>query len=71
MILSDIPGVLRNADDPESLISSITVSEARELIADGKLTPRVGEVYSLNDFAAAFGAITGRRAMGKVVMTMD
>ena len=33
--LSDIEGVLRDKDDPSSLISELTVSEAEELIRDG------------------------------------
>ncbi|NBV45984.1 MAG: acetylglutamate kinase [Planctomycetia bacterium] len=37
VVLSDIPGVLRNVDDPESLIHSLTATEARRLIADGTI----------------------------------
>ncbi len=33
--LTDVEGVRRDADDPESLISEMTVSEAEQLIADG------------------------------------
>lgn len=46
------------------------VREMAELVAAGKLEPRVTEQYSLDDYKEAFGAITGRRALGKVVMTM-
>jgi acetylglutamate kinase len=35
VFLSDIPGVLRDKDDPNSLIHSLTESEARQLIGDG------------------------------------
>lgn len=35
--LTDIEGVYRDKDDPSSLISEITVSEARELIAGGTI----------------------------------
>ena len=38
IILSDVPGVLRDPKDPESIISSLTVEEARELIADGTIS---------------------------------
>lgn len=38
VILSDVPGVLRDPSDPESIISSLTKSEARELIADGTIS---------------------------------
>jgi len=37
VVLSDIPGVLRDLADPESLIHSLTASEARRLIADGTI----------------------------------
>ena len=37
VVLSDIPGVLRDVNDPESLIHSLTASEARRLIADGTI----------------------------------
>lgn len=35
--LSDVNGVRRNKDDPDSLIHSLTAEEARELIADGTI----------------------------------
>jgi acetylglutamate kinase len=37
VVLSDIPGVLRDMNDPESLIHSLSASEARRLIADGTI----------------------------------
>ncbi len=37
VVLSDIPGVLRDINDPESLIHSLSASEARRLIADGTI----------------------------------
>ena len=37
VVLSDIPGVLQNREDPESLISSLSAQEAKRLIADGKI----------------------------------
>lgn len=37
VVLSDIPGVLTDRDDPESLIHSLTATEARRLIADGTI----------------------------------
>jgi acetylglutamate kinase len=37
VVLSDIPGVLRDMGDPESLIHSLSASEARRLIADGTI----------------------------------
>jgi acetylglutamate kinase len=38
VILSDVPGVLRDPNDPESIISSLTRSEAIRLIQDGTIT---------------------------------
>jgi len=38
IILSDVPGVLRAPQDPNSIISSMTIDEARELIADGTIS---------------------------------
>ena len=37
IVLSDVPGVLRDPDDPDSLISSLTRSEAEALIKDGTI----------------------------------
>jgi acetylglutamate kinase len=36
--LSDVPGVLRDANNKESLISSLSVSDARAFIADGTIS---------------------------------
>ncbi len=40
------------------------------LVAAGKLRPRVTDTYRLEDCAEAFGALTGRLATGKVVLTV-
>jgi acetylglutamate kinase len=37
VVLSDIPGVLRDVADPESLIHSLTAPQAKALIADGTI----------------------------------
>jgi len=37
VVLSDIPGVLRDVNDPESLIPHITAAEGRAMIADGTI----------------------------------
>ena len=42
-----------------------------QLIAEGKLTPRVTESYALEDYVDAFKAITERRARGKVILRMS
>ena len=45
--------------------------ELAAMVRDGKLKPRVTETYPLEKFVAAFRALTGRKAKGKVVLTMD
>ena len=47
------------------------VGEMAKMIAQGKLEPRVSEQYPLEQYVDAFAAITERRALGKVVLTMD
>ena len=44
--------------------------EMAKLVRTGKVSPRVTESYSLDEFAAAFKAITERRALGKVTLRM-
>ncbi len=46
------------------------VMEMAQLIAAGTLNPRVTESYALENFVDAFKAITERRALGKVILTM-
>jgi len=55
----------------ERELQAVNLAEMAELIKAGKLSPEVTEKHSLDNFAAAFDAITSRRAMGKVVLTMD
>lgn len=38
MILTDTPGLLRQADNPDTLISSITITEVNQLISDGTIS---------------------------------
>ena len=52
-------------------IQDANLAEMAEMIKAGKLSPRITEKHSLDDFSVAFDAITSRRAMGKVVLTMD
>ena len=46
------------------------MSELFELVAQGKLTPRVTETYALEDFVEAFAAISKRKARAKVVFSL-
>ena len=56
------------AKNPE--MQTQNMEELAALIADGKLNPRVTESYALDDYVQAFGAITERRARGKVILRM-
>ena len=38
MFVSDVPGVLRDPEDPSSSISSLTIAEAEQLIKDGVIS---------------------------------
>ena len=44
------------------------VAELWRLFETGSLSPSVGETHALEDFAAAFEALSSRRAQGKVVL---
>ncbi|MEM1173910.1 MAG: NADPH:quinone oxidoreductase family protein [Pseudomonadota bacterium] len=46
------------------------VLEMAAMMQAGKLKPRITEVYPMDEFKSAFAAITERRALGKVVLTM-
>ena len=56
--LTDIEGVYKDASDPESLISELTVSEAKQLIADGYVTG--GMIPKLTNWAGAIEAGVNR-----------
>ena len=52
-------------------IAQTNMMELAAMVQDGELSPRITESYPLEQYAAAFAAITKRRAKGKVVLTMD
>ncbi|MDX1499843.1 MAG: NADPH:quinone oxidoreductase family protein [Woeseiaceae bacterium] len=56
------------AKNPDTQLENMR--ELAGLIQAGKIAPRVTEVFAFEDYAAAFGAITGRRALGKVVLRL-
>jgi acetylglutamate kinase len=65
VVLSDIPGVLRDVEDAESLIHSLTASEARRLIADGTISsgmiPKIeGCLHTLEQGVKKIHIIDGR-----------
>lgn len=47
------------------------VAEFLQLFSEGKIRPRISASYPLADFVKAYDDIAERRAMGKVVLTMD
>lgn len=47
------------------------MAELAEMIQQGTLKPQVTAAYALEDYLTAFGEITGRRVMGKIVLTMS
>ncbi len=56
------------AKNPQLQVQNVL--EMAAMMQDGKLRPRITEVYPLDDFKKAFAAITERRALGKVVLKM-
>lgn len=65
IFLSDVPGVLRDVDQPESLINKLTVDEALDLIEDGTIAggmvPKVlGCISSLEHGVGSAHLIDGR-----------
>lgn len=52
--------------EPEA--SAQNMMELMKLYAEGKIDPKVSEVYDFKDYAKALGALTERRATGKVVL---
>lgn len=45
--------------------------EFLQMFAEGKINPRISNTYPLDDFIAAYDELAERRAMGKVVLTME
>jgi acetylglutamate kinase len=71
MLVSDVPGVLRDVSDPASRIPRLTVAEGRRLIAEGAVTK--GMIPKLEESFAALAEgvkrihIVGRLASGDLV----
>ena len=45
------------------------MAELFELFTEGAIQPHVSSTYSLEQFLDAFGEVSGRRAVGKVILT--
>ncbi|MEQ9544611.1 MAG: NADPH:quinone oxidoreductase family protein [Marinobacter sp.] len=52
--------------EPEA--SAQNMMELMKLYAEGKIDPKISEVFEFEDYAKALGALTERRATGKVVL---
>lgn len=71
LLVSDVPGVLRDATDPSSRIPTLTVAEGRALIASGAVTK--GMIVKLEESFEALGQgvarihIVGRIGEGDLV----
>jgi NADPH2:quinone reductase len=68
----DIRGVFWGAwtqRDPKDHMNNL--KEIGEMLQSGKIKPRISNHYPLERFADAFDELTSRKAMGKVILTMD
>ena len=52
----------------EPQTSAQNMMELLKLFSEGKINPRISEVYDFEDYEKALGALTGRTATGKVVL---
>ncbi|WP_336366218.1 NADPH:quinone oxidoreductase family protein [Marinobacter sp. C2H3] len=52
--------------EPE--VSAQNMVDLMGLFAEGKIDPKISAVYPFEDYAQALGALTGRKATGKVVL---
>ena len=68
----DIRGVFWGAwtqRDPKAHMGNI--GEIMGMLGKGQIKPRISNHYPLEKFAEAFDELTSRKAMGKVILTMD
>jgi NADPH:quinone reductase-like Zn-dependent oxidoreductase len=52
----------------EPQASAQNMMELMKLYAEGKIDPKISAVYDFEDYASALGALTERKATGKVVL---
>jgi NADPH2:quinone reductase len=57
------------AEEPALHLQNI--EELWALFAEGRLKPAINDVFPLRDYQEAYGVLTGRRARGKVILTID
>jgi acetylglutamate kinase len=72
--LTSVPGVLRDKDDPESLITQMTTSEAREAMASGMVSagmkPKIAAVVDAVEHGVTRGHILSGIDHGSVLMEL-
>ncbi|MBK8258992.1 MAG: acetylglutamate kinase [Polyangiaceae bacterium] len=65
ILVSDVPGVMRDISDPESRIRSLTIREGRALISEGAVTK--GMIVKLEEaFAALLSGVRRIHIVGKL-----
>jgi len=55
--------------EPET--SAKNMMELLQMFAEGKIDPRISQVFEFEDYAKALGALTGRTATGKIVLKVS
>jgi NADPH:quinone reductase-like Zn-dependent oxidoreductase len=55
--------------EPEN--SAKNMMELLQMFAEGKINPRISQVFEFEDYAKALGALTGRTATGKIVLKVS
>jgi acetylglutamate kinase len=70
VVVSDVPGVLRDVNDPGSRIARLSVQEGRKAIADGVVTkgmiPKLDESFAAIEQGVRAVHIVGRLARGEL-----
>jgi NADPH2:quinone reductase len=55
----------------EPKVQAANVAELWAMFADGSLKPVVTDVFPFSEYQSAFNCLTGRKARGKVIITME
>ena len=55
----------------EPALHAANMADLMRLYAEGRIRPRISRAYPLERAAEAIAALAGRRALGKLVVTMD
>lgn len=55
----------------EPKVQAANMAELWTMFADGKLKPVVTDIFPFSEYESAFNCLTGRKARGKVIITME